>query len=688
MAFNLLSLFRAELPPKAPATGEVSFADPSRLFPGGWSTPYNPSELVGQRGLQVFDKMRKDDQVKAALTFKQHSVTAAGWSIKVPEGQQDDWEPAAFCRTVLENLDGSLERSIDGILSALAYGFSISEKVWAEENGKIVLKALKTRRPHEWAFVVDPYGNLLGLKQMGTEFAPDKFVVYAYASEFGNWYGTSDLEAAHRAWWSKRNAYQWMSMLLERLGIPPIMALYNPDAYPGAKLEGMKSILRNMQAATVGIIPRAAPEDLEMWTTEIKNGIEGVFLPALDHYDKDISKALLMPGLIGMTSDDKNGSFARAKVHFDVFMLVTERTRQEIAQHIITEQIIKPLVDLNFGVMDDYPWFEFNPLTDDVRADIMTTWGTLTGQKVVTSTVDDEKHVRTMLQFPELTPEGEKMREQREDLAMQQQQAAADGAAAAAAMTPEQRAALKGHKVPPASAPPAAGAKKLADQGEWVTIDGRHVFIRQGEDATAAIERSKLEQQWKEMSQKDQIDLTESQRADGDVERMQAWDAEGEPAFDSMDGVTDGSRYSVSYASDQTSMRIEDLRDGVMTHNHPVSASGTVSSNPSNGDFRFAASANLKELRVVTKNGVTRAFRPEGGWPKGSVIEEAWDGAFEKAGNATARLAKNRAIDKARALSPAAMQQHFAEQFYKYFGQATGTRFETTLLKYPPMGEG
>ena len=86
MAFNLLSLFRAEPPPKAPATGEVSFADPSRLFPGGWSTPYNPSELVGQRGLQVFDKMRKDDQVKAALTFKQHSVTAAGWSIKVPEG--------------------------------------------------------------------------------------------------------------------------------------------------------------------------------------------------------------------------------------------------------------------------------------------------------------------------------------------------------------------------------------------------------------------------------------------------------------------------------------------------------------------------------------------------------------------------------------------------------------------------
>ena len=612
MRFDLLSLFRAEPPPKAPATGEVSFADPSRLFPGGWSTPYNPSELVGQRGLQVFDKMRKDDQVKAALTFKQHSVTAAGWSIKVPEGQQDDWEPAEFCRTVLENIDGSLERSIDGILSALAYGFSISEKVWAEENGKIVLKALKTRRPHEWAFVVDPYGNLLGLKQMGTEFAPDKFVVYAYASEFGNWYGTSDLEAAHRAWWSKRNAYQWMSMLLERLGIPPIMALYNPDAYPGAKLEGMKSILRNMQAATVGIIPRAAPEDLEMWTTEIKNGIEGVFLPALDHYDKDISKALLMPGLIGMTSDDKNGSFARAKVHFDVFMLVTERTRQEIAQHIITEQIIKPLVDLNFGVMDDYPWFEFNPLTDDVRADIMTTWGTLTGQKVVTSTVDDEKHVRTMLQFPELTPEGEKMREQREDLAMQQQQAAADGAAAAAAMTPEQRAALKGHKVPPPAAPPAAAKKlemfsSITEMGVWRTINGRHVFVRDGEDPSEAVMRDLQDEDFKKLSAEEQQRQVAEMLRDEKIEHMQVWDKNGKALFRNPTG-TQGNQIEVGWDGSQAQPR--QARDGVMMHNHPQRAPI-----PSSMDLETASLLNLRETHIVTRDWTTKITRPEGGWP-------------------------------------------------------------------------
>lgn len=451
MKFDLLSIFRSEPPPKRPTTGEMSFADPSRLFPGGYSLPYNPSELVGQRGLGVFDKMRRDDQVKAALTFKRHTVTAAGWTIKVPEGKDEKWEPAAHCRTVLDNIDGSLERSIDGVLTALAYGYSISEKVWAEEDGMIVLKALKTRRPHDWEFGVDVYGNLIELKQLQRVMPVDKFVVYSYDSEFGNWYGTSDLEAAHRAWWTKRNTYQWMAMLLERLGIPPIFALYDPNAYQGAKVGDLKNVLKNMQAATVGVIPRGAPEDLELWSTEIKNGIEGVFIPALDRLDRDISKALLMPGLLGMTADAEQGSMARAKVHFDVFMLVTERTRNEIAQHIITEQLIKPMVALNFGVMEEYPWFEFNPLTDEVRTDLMTTWGTLTGQKVVTSTVDDERHVRTMLQFPELTPEGEAMRAERELLEAEQRQATVDGMKQAASMTPEQRAAeaMKGKNAPP-----------------------------------------------------------------------------------------------------------------------------------------------------------------------------------------------------------------------------------------------
>jgi phage gp29-like protein len=646
MKFDLLSIFKAAPPePKKPTMGEMSFADPSRLFPGGYSLPYNPSELVGQRGLGVFDKMRRDDQVKAALTFKRHTVTAAGWSIKVPEGKDEDWDAAVLCREALDKLDGSLERAIDGVLTALAYGYSISEKVWEERDSQIVIKALKTRRPHDWEFEVDVYGNLIGLKQLQRKLPVDKFVVYSYDSEFGNWYGTSDLEAAHRAWWTKRNTYQWMAMLLERLGIPPIFALYDPNAYQGAKIGDLKNVLKNMQAATVGVIPRASPEDLELWTTEIKNGIEGVFIPALDRLDRDISKALLMPGLLGMTADAEQGSMARAKVHFDVFMLVTERTRNEIAQHVISEQLIKPMVDLNFGAMDEYPWFEFNPLTDEIRTDIMTTWGTLTGQKVVTSTVDDERHVRTLLQFPELSPEGEAMRKEREEAETAQRDATTAGMQATAAMTPEQRAKEK-----------AKDPKKFAEEdGVWRTINGRKVFIRDGEDPTVAVARDKSAEE---------LAAFESKIAGEKVEHLQAWDSDGNPLL-GPDGVTQNKADGVT--ADAKLLR--KARDGVVSHNHP---NGSLM--PSDGDVLFAAQIKVREIRVVTKAGVLGIERPEAGWPTKARLAKLYDKHYLAASVVPGVKERLRFSGHITEEFAAETNRAFASAFVKSFTAAIGSK--------------
>lgn len=425
--FERVSKFFSRPAPRA-SFGEVGMADPSRLFPSGSTTPYNPSELVGTQGLRIFDKMRKDDQVKAALAFKRHAVVATGWTIKPPEGKADDWEPVVFLKETLEKVEGSLEKSIMDVLTALTYGYSVTEKVWIEDdNSMLAMRALKTRRPHDFQFEVDPYGNLVGLKQMQNRLPVDKFIIYTHDGEFGNVHGTSDLEAAHRPWWSKLNAYRWMAMYLERLGIPPIFALYNPNSYPDGKIRDLRQLLENLQAATVGAIPRPAPDDLDMWTAELGKGVSEVFIPAMQMYNQDIARALLMPGLLGMTPDTDTGSYARAQVHFDVFMLVIERIRQDIARQVMNEHVVRPMCVLNFGVMDEYPCFEFNPLTDEVRTDLLTTWGTLSGQKVVTTGIDDEKHVRSMLKFPDMTAELEERRKQEEELAARQREATVQG---------------------------------------------------------------------------------------------------------------------------------------------------------------------------------------------------------------------------------------------------------------------
>lgn len=420
--------FRGPRAGERPATtapqGEVAFADPRRLFPGTQPfRTFNPSALVGAKSLKLFDEMRRDDQVKAALAFKKHAVITSGWQVTSPESQKPDWEPTRFARYVLDTLDpleiGSptLDGDLLEILSCLDYGFSVTEKIWApiddgEWKGHLGLKAMKTRAPYDITFAQDAFGNLQvdGIVQNGNYLMPGgrlpraKFVLMSYQAQFSNPYGVSDLEATYFPWWTKYNAQKWLAMLLERLGIPPIFGLYDPARYAaGTTIQDLRKIFENLQAATFGVIPRpgGAKEALDFWTPEIAGQATRVFLPALEYFNKAIARSILMPDLLGMTHDTSQGSYARAKVHFDVFLLVVEAIRKDLEIMVMQHQVIKPLIDLNFPGLTEYPQWTFLPLSDEVRMDLLTQWTNMVKTGVVTNAAEDEVHIRKLMHFPE-----------------------------------------------------------------------------------------------------------------------------------------------------------------------------------------------------------------------------------------------------------------------------------------------
>lgn len=380
-------------------------------------TPYNPSVLVTRKGLSIFDQMRLDDQIKAAMTFKKSSILSTGWEVVSPEGQSEEWEPTRCVDAALRDIEGTLDDDLWEILSALDYGYSVTEKIWetvedGDFAGKLHITALKTRKPHSFSFDVDAFGNLKpnGILQYQVGGAPkplpaDKFVLFQHESEFQNPYGRSDLEAAFRPWWSKDNTLKWLIMFLERLGFPPIFGMYDPAKYNSAQIDQLKKIFENLQAATFGIIPRHEKDSFDVWSGEGigSSRVAQTFIPALESFDKAIARSLLMPGHLGLTTDQQQGSFARAKVNFDVFMLVIERLRKDLEQRVMMEQVVKPMVDANYTV-EEYPQWRFLPLTDDVRVDILQQWQTLVGARVVIPQAEDEIHVRQMLQFPAKDP--------------------------------------------------------------------------------------------------------------------------------------------------------------------------------------------------------------------------------------------------------------------------------------------
>lgn len=384
---------------------EVAWADPSRLFPASALTAqYNPDILATRYGLREYDLMRRDDQVKACQAFKKYAVTAAGWEIVSPESREQDWDVRKFVQRNFDEIDGTFDNILIQIMSAMDYGYSVTEKVFSGGTGKVDLIALKTRRPHDIEFSADQFGNLAALKQNTTngtiELPPEKFVVWSHQKEFGNWYGRSDLEAAHRAWWSKYQTYKWLPMYLEKFGMPPIFILFK-KTLADSLTEKLKTVLKNIQNNTTVLFPRGEKDDVEIVTPgQNQNRAGDVYIPAIEMFNQDIARALLMPGLLGVSPDSSVGSHARARVNFDVFMLMIEYLRCEISETVINEQVVRPLVDMNFAV-DEYPEFRFLPLMDDDRADLLTTWKDLLSSGAVKSQPDDESHIRKILEFPE-----------------------------------------------------------------------------------------------------------------------------------------------------------------------------------------------------------------------------------------------------------------------------------------------
>lgn len=405
-----------QVPRRLPSelAGQVLFADPLRLYSGDFLR-YNPSILVTKHSMRIFDKMRRDDQIKAALTFKKNAVLSSGWEIVSPQDEPEDWDVSELVRENFREMtpdDRSLEDVLLEVLTALDYGFSVSEKIFEPWESHIWLRDVKTRTPHDIEFRQNEFGDILGIEQQGSTgkkitIPEEKVVLYVHGREFSNPYGTSDLEAAYRAWVLKDNSYKWLAMYLEKLGIPPIFLLYNPNSYQGAPLEQLKDVLANMAAATAGLIPRRNKEDIEPWTPELGAQTQSVFIPALDMFNRDIARAILIPNLLGYTAENGAGSYARAAKQFDAFIMTVLQLRRTLAS-TVNAQVVRQLVQLNFGEQEAYPEFRFLPLQDEERLQLFTAWNVLVASGVVTKQKSDEVHLRKSMGMPE-RQEGDEM---------------------------------------------------------------------------------------------------------------------------------------------------------------------------------------------------------------------------------------------------------------------------------------
>jgi phage gp29-like protein len=222
----------------------------------------------------------------------------------------------------------------------------------------VVPHKLKTYDPRSLTFKLNDKMQLEGVVQKQKSgqdiFIPaDKIMIYTHEKEFGDYYGVSALRAAYKPWIIKEFLQKFWNIALERYG-SPFMSMGIPQ---GASLASAMSLMDQLKHKT-GI---PLPDGYELEIHNLANtGMS--FKDAIEYQDKMIARAMLIPDTLFANND--TGAYALSKTHAAFFLLRLNGIGQEIGD-MITKYLIKPMVQYNFGDVQEMPNFKFNDVADD-----------------------------------------------------------------------------------------------------------------------------------------------------------------------------------------------------------------------------------------------------------------------------------------------------------------------------------
>lgn len=253
--------------------------------------PSSDAVLLSLGGnLREYQKLRRDDQVKALLQQRQDKLVETEWEV-IPGGEDArDAAAADFIRAQVKTLswDGITRRMHGGIL----YGYSVAECLWGRDGKLITLQDIRVRKP--WRF---GFGKDLSLRlRVGSQWQtmpPRKFWLITWdAEDDDSPYGTG---LGHALWWPvylKRNAARFWAAYLDRFGVPTVKATYPADGGE-AELEKRKqtALAAALALRSEGAI--AMPQGFDVQLVEAAAKGAGDFSGFLAYWDDAIAKIIL-----------------------------------------------------------------------------------------------------------------------------------------------------------------------------------------------------------------------------------------------------------------------------------------------------------------------------------------------------------------------------------------------------------
>lgn len=392
-------------PPVQPATTEeVALLDVLNNNWQHWGYKWeqyvsNPDTIP----LAEYEKMlQTDESVFAGAEYLVQSVIA-----RIGEYCHPDEVIQEEIRTQLAGMDGSWLQAVGEIASALFYGYSVTEKVYKIDAGMVRLKTLQTLHPSTTVIETWKDGPDKNRPKVVHQFwgdtehvvlPVDKCILYNHGGTFGNVYGTSRLKRAWKNWFIKEVLLKAWGTSLERHGKPTTIGygdlsgtVQDQNGRQVQKAAYLNSVIKKIFSDGVGVLDGSTKVEI----SRAAAGIGKDFSELIAYLNRSIHQAIGLPAL---TLDvGSSGAYSLGKEQGDRFNQLLEGILIELTDMLV-EQLIRPLIEMNFGQQDTYGCFSFEEWVVEDQKVVADTFSVLIASGILSvDRVEDMNWMRERL---------------------------------------------------------------------------------------------------------------------------------------------------------------------------------------------------------------------------------------------------------------------------------------------------
>jgi phage gp29-like protein len=342
----------------------------------------NPDLILSKGGLKldVFEEMLTDAHISAKLEQLKHGALSKAWSIVPADSSKEAGKIASYVKNHFQTLPNFFAET-EEMLSAVEYGFSVTEVVWKKAGAYWVVEKLLNRSPERFAF--NSQGRLI-LNDLGSPTLldePYKFIVHRHMSRNENPYGSPVLSKCYWPWIFKKAGFRFWLTVAEKFGVPTVLAMFSSEGGDETRrrAQSLAESLHGIQNdAAVALANVDSVQVLE------SKGSSEDFARLIDVCNSEISKAIT--GEILTSDTGSGGSYALAKEHSKTFQSKATKIGACLAE-TISSTLVRWICELNFGKSVKYPSFIYE---DKVIAD----WNTIKDAVAMGLDIDKQEVAR------------------------------------------------------------------------------------------------------------------------------------------------------------------------------------------------------------------------------------------------------------------------------------------------------